>query len=169
VTSTEILEALLDRITRFNPRLNAIVTLDREGARQRAREADAAAERGQWWGTLHGVPITIKDAFDTAGLRTVSGHPRLAQRVPLRCRCRLALGRAGAIIPGKTNLPALANGIQSDNRCSAEPTIHGTCSERPGGRLGCGDISTAVVLDLGSDIGVASGFPRTSAASAGWR
>ncbi len=157
MTSTEILERLLDRIARFNPHLNAIVTLDREGARQRAREADAAAERGQWWGVLHGVPITIKDAFDTAGLRTVSGHPRLAQRVPTEDAVAVShLRRAGAIILGKTNLPALANGIQSDNPVFGRTNNPWDLQRTPGGSSGgsAAAISAKLsYLDLGSDIG----------------
>jgi len=73
VSATEILEAHLRQIERHNPRLNVIVTLDTERARARAREADSALARGEVWGPLHGVPVTIKDGFATAGIRTTSG------------------------------------------------------------------------------------------------
>src|SRR5213082_2120812 len=72
-SATEVLEAHLAQIARRNPALNAIVTLDEEGARRRAREADAALERGELWGPLHGVPVTVKDSLETAGLRTTAG------------------------------------------------------------------------------------------------
>ncbi len=62
ISSTEVLESLIRRIDQYNPALNAIITLDIDGARQRAREADEAARWGEIWGSLHGVPITIKDS-----------------------------------------------------------------------------------------------------------
>ena len=69
-SAVEVLDAQLAQIAAHNPALNAIVTLDAEGARARAREADAALARGTVWGPLHGVPFTLKDAHATAGLRT---------------------------------------------------------------------------------------------------
>ncbi len=59
VSAAEVLEAHLARIARYNPALNAIITLDEEGSRKRAQEADAALTKGELWGPLHGVPITI--------------------------------------------------------------------------------------------------------------
>ena len=69
-SSVDTLAFYLDRIEAHNPGLNAVVALDSERAMARAREADAAAQRGESWGPLHGVPITIKDAFCTEGLLT---------------------------------------------------------------------------------------------------
>src|SRR5947208_4112362 len=77
VSATEVLEAHLAQIERYNPALNAVVTLDTEQARERAREADAALARGELWGPLHGVPFTLKDAHSTAGMRTTTGFPPL--------------------------------------------------------------------------------------------
>src|SRR5206468_2146900 len=82
LSSVELLHALLGRIERLNPALNAIVTLDAERALRRASEADDALARGHSWGPLHGVPFTLKDCFATAGLRTNAGHPPLADHVP---------------------------------------------------------------------------------------
>ena len=76
LSSEEVVAAHLDHIDRHNDRFNAIVTLDGEGARSRAREADAALAAGEIWGPLHGVPVTIKDTFQVAGMRTVSGFRR---------------------------------------------------------------------------------------------
>ena len=76
VSTHEVLEAYLAQISKHNERLNAVVTLDEEAARLRARQADEALGKGMVWGPLHGVPITIKDCFETAGLRTTSGFPR---------------------------------------------------------------------------------------------
>jgi amidase len=86
LSAIEILEAHLTRIARCNAKLNAIVTLDEERARERAKEADKALARGELWGLLHGVPITIKDALATAGLRTTGGFPPLADYLRLRMR-----------------------------------------------------------------------------------
>jgi amidase len=82
--STEVLEAHLQQIDEFNPGLNAVVTLDADGARARARQADEALSRGQVWRPLHGVPFTLKDAFATAGVRTTSGFQPFAGYFPLQ-------------------------------------------------------------------------------------
>src|SRR5881409_104938 len=83
LASRELLEHCLARVERWNPRINAVVTLDAERARERAAAADLALERGEPWGPLHGVPITIKDTLETAGLRTTAGYPPLADHVPV--------------------------------------------------------------------------------------
>ncbi len=75
LSAAEVIEAYLAQIEAHNPALNAVVTLDAEGARERAKQADEALASGELWGPLHGVPITIKDAFETAGMRTTSSHP----------------------------------------------------------------------------------------------
>src|SRR5262245_46208904 len=78
----ELLDHYLARIARLNPALNAVVTLDVERARARAAEADRALARGDVWGPLHGVPFTIKDSYETAGVRTTCGWDRTANHVP---------------------------------------------------------------------------------------
>ena len=116
VSAAEVLEAHLAQIARHNPALNAIVTLDEERARKRAREADMALARGEFWGPLHGVPVTIKDAIETAGLRTTGGFPPLADYVPTTDAPVVArLKAAGVIIMGKTNLPVLSADYRADN------------------------------------------------------
>src|SRR5262249_20183231 len=106
VSAVELLGVHLERIARYNPALNAIVTLDEAAAWARAEAADAALARGELWGPLHGVPVTIKDAFETAGLRTTGGDPQLAGYVPAEDAPVVARMRAaGAVILGKTNLP----------------------------------------------------------------
>src|SRR5258708_31807253 len=82
VSATEVLEAHLAQIDKHNPTLNAIITMDAERAYERAREADEALARGEVWGPLHGVPFTLKDAHATAGMRTTTGFPPLADYVP---------------------------------------------------------------------------------------
>ena len=82
VSSLELTTQMLDRIAKYNQRLNAIVTLTADAALARARAADEARARGQWWGPLHGVPCTIKDTFETAGVRTTSGSTSLPNTCP---------------------------------------------------------------------------------------
>ena len=82
LTSREATEAHLDRIDRLNESINALVVVDREHALKAARAADrTAAKTGAKRGPLHGVPITIKEAFDVAGLHTTSSHPPLKDNV----------------------------------------------------------------------------------------
>lgn len=155
VSSREAVSAALARIARYNPALNAIVTLDPEAAMQRAAEADAAVANGSALGPLHGVPITVKDCFETAGLRTTSGFPGLKDYVPSRDATAVArLRAAGAVIIGKTNLPALAAGNVSDNELFGRSSNPWDLSRTPGGSTGGGAAAVAaglVPLELGSD------------------
>jgi amidase len=157
VTAQELVEHLIGRIARYNPGLNAIVTLDVERARERARQADEALSHGEWWGPLHGVPITIKDSFETAGLRTVSGYPPFHNRVPGQDAPAVArLRAAGAIILGKTNLPPLASGVQTNNPVFGRTNNPWNHARTPGGSSGGAAAAVAAglsFLDLGSDIG----------------
>jgi amidase len=107
VSSSEVVDAHLAHIERYNPSLNAIVTLDEDGARRRAREADNALAGEGARGALHGVPITLEDCHATSGMRsTWGGLPRLADYVPNEDGTVAArLKAAGAIIVGKTSGP----------------------------------------------------------------
>src|SRR3954465_9496280 len=82
VSCAEVTAMYLQRIAKHNKALNAVCTLDEEGAKARAKDADAALARGELKGPLHGVPMTIKDALETAGLRTTGGYPPLANHIP---------------------------------------------------------------------------------------
>ena len=81
-SSRELLETCLVRVERLNPGLNAVVTLDAAGARSRADAADARRAGMGAVGALHGLPATIKDSFETTGMRTTSGAPVYAKHVP---------------------------------------------------------------------------------------
>ena len=104
--SEELLDHYLERIGRLNPAINAVVTLDEERARAEARTADRATVAGGPLPPLHGLPVTIKDALATAGLRSTGGATELAEHVPtVDAPVVASLRRAGAIVFGKTNLP----------------------------------------------------------------
>ncbi len=116
VSATEVLDAHLKQIAKHNAKINAFITLDEETARQRAKAADDALANGEHWGPLHGVPITIKDCFETAGLRTTCGWKGLAHYIPKQDATVVARIRtAGAVILGKTNLSILASDMQSNS------------------------------------------------------
>jgi len=156
-SAIEILDAHLDRIAKYNPKLNAIVTLNEENARQRALEADAALAAGESWGPLHGVPVTIKDAFETAGLRTTSSFKPLENYVPEQDATVVArLRQAGVIILGKTNMPMLALDIQCDSPLFGRTNNPWDVACTPGGSTGGGAASLAAglsSLEIGSDLG----------------
>ena len=157
VSAVEVLDAHLVQIRRHNGDLNAIVTLDEEGAKARANEADEALKKGTTWGPLHGVPVTIKDSLETAGLRTTSGFPPLADYIPTVDATVVARVRqAGAIILGKTNLPTLADDIQSDNPIFGRSNNPWNLERTPGGSTGGGAAAVAAglsALEIGSDLG----------------
>ena len=157
VSATEVLEAYLAQIARHNPGLNAIVTLDEERARRRAQDADDALARGNVWGPLHGVPITIKDSIETADLRTTSSFPPLADYVPATDAPVVArLRAAGAIVLGKTNLPTLAGNGQTNNPLFGRANNPWDMTRTPGGSTGGGGAAVAAglsPLELGSDMG----------------
>ena len=115
VSPVEVLQACLNRIEELNPKLNAIVTIASD-AMERAREAEAATFLGKALGPLHGVPVTIKDTIETAGLRTTSGSAMRAEFIPQSDAPAVArLKDAGAIVLGKTNAAEMAMDYTADN------------------------------------------------------
>ena len=164
LSARELLELYLARIARHNPALNAVCTLDEARARRRAQEADSALERGELWGPLHGVPMTIKDALETAGVRTSGGHPPLKDYVPERDAPAVArLRAAGAILLGKTNVPPLSADYRADNPIFGRTNNPWNLERTPGGSTGGGAAAVASGLsafDVGSDL---AGSVRTPA------
>ncbi len=157
VASREVLDHLLDRIEKLDGPINAVVTLDRERAVAEAKRADDATARGDDLGPLHGVPITVKDAFSTAGMRTTSGAPMLAEHIPDTDAAPVAaLRRAGCIVFGKTNLPMFAGDMQTYNDVFGVTNNPYDLDRTPGGSSGGAGAALAcgfTPLELGSDIG----------------
>ena len=157
LSSVELLELYLDRVAEVNPRINAVVYVDAARARERARDADAARARGESWGALHGLPITIKDSFEVAGMPCTSGAPELAKHVPARHADSVQrLVDAGAIVFGKTNLPLYASDFQSYNAVYGTTNNPWDVTRGPGGSSGGAAAALAAGLtgfELGSDIG----------------
>jgi amidase len=111
-----LLELFVERVECYGQVVNAVVALDLDRGFEHARAADDATARGISWGPLHGVPTTVKDAFETAGLVTTSGAPSLREHVPTVDAVAVArLRDAGAVIFGKTNLPLFARDVQTYN------------------------------------------------------
>ena len=156
LSSVEVLRHFLGRIDRFNAEINAFVTLDAERALERARECDEARARGEDLGPLHGLPMTVKDALETSGLRTTCGSELLAGHVPERDAEAVArLRAAGAVIFGKTNLPTFAADGQSFNPVAGTTNNPWDHSRTPGGSSGGSAAALAAGFtgfELGSDI-----------------
>jgi amidase len=127
----ELLDFYLARAERHNKRLNAIIAWQVEKARNRARAADAALARGEHWGPLHGLPMTVKESFNVTGLPTTFGNPVWKDNIPAGNAVLIdRLEAAGAIIFGKTNVPYMLADSQSYN------DIYGTTNNP--WDLGCG-------------------------------
>ncbi len=157
IGSRELLEHQLARIERLNAGLNAVVTLDLERARAAADAADRALAQGEPLGPLHGLPITVKDTFETAGLRTTCGVPELSEHVPRADAVAVArLRAAGAVIFGKTNTPTWAGDWQTTNPIFGTTNNPWDRTRTPGGSSGGSAVAVAAgftSLELGSDIG----------------
>jgi amidase len=157
LSSVELLEGCLRRIERLNPALNAVVTLDVERARERARVLDGQLARGDSAGPLHGLPITIKDAYETAGMRTTSGAREWSTHVP--AHNALAVQRlldAGAVVLGKSNVPAYCVDVQTYNELFGTTRNPWDPERTPGGSSGGAAVAVACgmsAFELGSDIG----------------
>src|SRR5580692_9676117 len=111
VTPTQLTEACLARIETYNPKLNAFITVLREQALQQARDLDREQSAGKLRGSLHGIPIALKDNIDTAGIRTTAASAVYDDRIPTEdAEVARRLKAAGAVLIGKTNLHEFAMG-----------------------------------------------------------
>src|SRR5207244_6932745 len=153
----ELLDLYLARVEKYDGALNAVVVRDFDRARTRARAADRALSKRAVWGPLHGVPMTIKESYDVAGLPTTWGVP--ASKNNIATKNAVAVSRllgAGVVLFGKTNVPLYLADWQSFN------AIHGTTNNpwdvarAPGGSSGGSAVALACgmsALEVGSDIG----------------
>ena len=156
ISSVEAVDACLARIEAVNPALNAVVRLT-EDARERALDADAALARGELAGPLHGVPFTIKDSLDTAGVVTTAGTVGWRDRVPTADATVVArLKAAGGILLGKTNTPEFTWSDETDNDVFGRTSNPYDLERTPGGSSGGAAAIVAAggsPLDIGSDTG----------------
>jgi amidase len=157
ISSREALDYFLARIESLDRPINSVVTIDAARARREADAADAAVARGDLRGPLHGVPMTVKDSFQTRGMRTTSGAPELSALIPDEDAWPVArLREAGAIIFGKTNLPIYAGDMQTYNEVFGTTNNPYDLSRTPGRSSGGSAAALAcgfTPLELGSDIG----------------
>ncbi len=116
ISPVELTDAALDRIALLEPEQHSFITVLKDAARRQAREAAREIARGKWRGPLHGIPVSLKDNFETRGVRTTAGSKILAKFVPSRDSAVAAkLKQAGAILLGKTNLHEFAYGVTTEN------------------------------------------------------
>ena len=157
VSPVEVMQAHLDRIAAVDPKVNAIVTVA-EDALDGARAAEAAILAGGEIGPLHGVPFTVKDSIDTAGVPTQRGSPIFRGRIPATDATSVArLKAAGAILLAKTNLPEFSYWIESDNLLSGRSNNPWDLERTPGGSSGGESAAIAAgmsPLGLGTDLAI---------------
>ncbi len=152
----ELLDFFLERAGRYNPALNAVVAWQVEPARARARAADAALARGEIWGPLHGIPMTVKESFNVAGLPTTWGNLPWKDKVAADNAVLVdRLLAAGAVIYGKTNVPLMLQDSQSYNDVYGTTNNPWDAARGPGGSSGGEAAALAAglsALGAGSDI-----------------
>jgi amidase len=153
----ELLDLYLARVEKYDGTLNAVVVRDFERARKRARAADRALSGGEPWGPLHGVPMTVKESYDVAGLATTWGVPAYKDHVAAKNAVVVdRLVGAGAVIFGKTNVPLYLADWQSYNAIYGTTNNPWDISRSPGGSSGGAAAALAAgltALEAGSDIG----------------
>lgn len=157
VSPVEVMQAHLDRIAAVEPRVNALVTVA-ESAMAVAKAAEADVLAGKELGPLHGVPFTVKDSIDTAGVLTQRGSPIFKGRVPDRDATSVArMKKAGGILLAKTNLPEFSYWIESDNLLTGRSNNPWDLSRTPGGSSGGESAAIAASmspLGLGTDLAI---------------
>ena len=157
ISSQALLEHFIDRVEKYNPDINAIIYKTYDQARARARQADAALQRGENWGRLHGLPMTVKEAFDQVGTPSTWGTPSLKNNIAaLDSVAVQRLQAEGAVIFGKTNVPIYLADFQSYNEIYGTTNNPHDLSRVPGGSSGGSAAAVAAglsALEIGSDIG----------------
>ncbi len=158
VSSREVVQAHLDRAAAVNPKINAIVTLMEAAALKAADAADAAVARGEVLGPLHGVPFSIKDALDTAGVPTKRGSKLFATFVPDQDATAVTRFKAAGGIPlVKTNIPEFSAWTETDNRVTGRTNNPWNLERTPGGSSGGESAAIAAgvsPIGIGSDVAI---------------
>ena len=156
-TSVEVVQAHLDRIAALDPLLHAVVTLN-SAALAEAQAADDALTAGAVTGPLHGVPFTVKDSIDTAGVLTQRGSPIFRSRTPDEDAVSVArMKAAGGILLAKTNLPEFSYSTESVNLLSGRTNNPWNLDRTPGGSSGGESAAIAAGLSpigLGTDLAI---------------
>jgi amidase len=170
LSAVELTRAALARIEALNPTINAIVTLDAEGALKAAVASDARIAAGTAR-PLEGLPATLKDAFDTAGMVTACGAPNLKDRVPTEDSVVAArLKAAGAIILGKTNVPVFCGDFQCANPIAGRTANPWNTDLSSGGSSGGAAAAVATGMasfEVGTDQGSSIRWPAATNGIAG--
>jgi len=158
LSSREVIQAHLDRIGAINPKINAIVTLLAEDALKGADAADRAVKNGAELGPFHGVPFTIKDAIDTAGVLTQRGSKIFAGNIPAKDATVVTRFKAAGAIPlAKTNLPEFSARQETDNLVTGLSRNPWNVDRTPGGSSGGESAAIAAGLSpigIGSDLAI---------------
>jgi aspartyl-tRNA(Asn)/glutamyl-tRNA(Gln) amidotransferase subunit A len=173
VSPVEVADAVLERIERTQPALNAFITVCGEEARAAAKDAEAAVMRGDGLGPLHGVPFAVKDLVNTAGVRTTFGSVALADNVPAADSPAVArLKEAGAILVGKTATPEFGH------KCFTEAPLFGRTANpwdlaRTCGGSSCGAAAAVAAglapIGIGTDGGGSSRIPAACCGVVGFK
>jgi amidase len=162
LSSVELLDATLGRIAAVNPAVNAVVAVDPERARSAAAESDRRIAAGEAR-PLEGLAITVKDSFDVAGLRSTAGAAPYRERVPDTDAAAVArLRAAGAVILGKSNVPAFTADFQAYNGIYGVTNNPWDLARSPGGSSGGAAAAVAAgmsAFELGSDLGGSIRWP----------
>jgi len=157
ISPVEVVQAHLDRIQVVDPKVNAIITVADDALRA-AKAAEASVLAGYELGPLHGVPFTVKDSIDTAGVLTQRGSPIFKGRVPDADATSVArMKKAGGILLAKTNLPEFSYWIESDNLLSGRSNNPWDLERTPGGSSGGESAAIAAgmsPLGLGTDLAI---------------
>jgi aspartyl-tRNA(Asn)/glutamyl-tRNA(Gln) amidotransferase subunit A len=165
VSSREVVQDHLDHIAAVNPKINAIVTLLSEAALRDADAADRAVVSGVELGPLHGVPFTIKDSVDTAGIPTQRGSKLFAHFIPDTDATAVARFKAAGAIPiAKTNLPEFSAWTETDNLVTGRTNNPWSLDRTPGGSSG-GDSAALAAgmspISIGSDVAISVRGPAS--------
>ena len=173
ISSCEVVEFCLKHIKKVNPKINAVVCIDEEKAFSEAKKADDELSKGHIRGPLHGVPMTIKDNLDTAGMVTTGGTKGRESFIPkVDATVVSRLREAGAILVGKTNTPELTLAYETDNLIYGRTNNPYDFSRTSGGSSGGASAILAaggIPFDIGSDTGGSIRLPSHFCGTAGIR